>query len=140
VSQDSADKGEKIRVTDRRTSTGEEGGAADPTRAEREAGERAYTEAAGSCVEPEDVKPLPQIDFSTFILSMSTSVLIHLGELDNPETQRKEINLALARQTIDLLGLIQDKTRGNLDTEEQKLLENLLYDLRMKYVAQCRGG
>jgi len=76
---------------------------------------------------------LPEIDFATFILSLGSSALVHLGETpdDDGETRR---NLPLAKQTIDLLALVQDKTRGNLDEGESKLLAALLYDLRIKYI------
>jgi hypothetical protein len=82
------------------------------------------------------------IDFNAFCLSLASSALVHLGELEHPEhpddgTTRRA-NLAMAKQTLDILGLLQDKTRGNLASDEQQLLEQLLYELRMKYVA-ARG-
>jgi hypothetical protein len=76
---------------------------------------------------------LPEIDFGTFVISLASSVLVHLGEITHPDSP--ESNHHLAKQTIDILGMIQDKTRGNLTKEEEQLLTNLLYDLRMKYVA-----
>jgi len=78
---------------------------------------------------------MPEIDFGTFVMSLATSVLVHLGEVKHPESSRDEANLPLAKQTIDILGMLRDKTRGNLTQEESQLIENLLYDLRMKYVA-----
>ncbi len=78
---------------------------------------------------------LPKIDFSTFILSLSTSALYHLGLAEDPATGEKgETDLPLASQVIDTLSLLQEKTRGNLDPEEERLLTSLLYDLRMRYV------
>ena len=89
--------------------------------------------------EPEGAA-LPRIDFSTFILSLSTSALYHLGLVEDPETGRKgEPDLALASQTIDTLAILEEKTRGNLDAEEQRLLESLLYELRMRYVEVRQG-
>jgi len=80
-------------------------------------------------------KSLPQIDFSTFILSLSTSALYHLGLVDDPETgKRGAPDLPMASQTIDTLAVLQEKTRGNLDPEEERLLESLLYELRMRFV------
>ncbi len=80
-------------------------------------------------------RDLPRIDFTTFILSLSTSALHHLGLVPDPEThQPGPVNKIFARQTIDTLELLQEKTRGNLDAEEQRLLEGLLYELRMRYV------
>lgn len=107
--------------------------------ADAKASQEAYDEAAEMCGVADDI-PMPPIDFSTFVLSLSQAALLHLGEIDDPETGKKSINFPLARQSVDLLTMLQDKTRGNLTEEEQKLLENLLYDLRMKYVAECKGS
>jgi hypothetical protein len=75
----------------------------------------------------------PQIDFATFVLSLGSSVLAYLGEMDGTDG-KVERDLPLAKQSLDLLGLIQEKTKGNLDAAEEKLLGSLLYDLRIKYV------
>ncbi|MBK8481672.1 MAG: DUF1844 domain-containing protein [Proteobacteria bacterium] len=80
---------------------------------------------------------LPAVDFSTFLLSLGTSALVHLGEAPTPEDQLQR-NLPLAQQVIDILALISTKTRGNLDADEAKLLEELLYDLRLRYVNAAR--
>ncbi|OAQ20583.1 DUF1844 domain-containing protein [Thermosulfurimonas dismutans] len=77
---------------------------------------------------------LPPVTFSTFILSLNTAALIHLGELPNPETNEKSVNLALARHTIDTLDMLKEKTKGNLTKEEEQLLESVLYELRMRYI------
>jgi len=79
-------------------------------------------------------EPLPEIDFSHFVFSLSTSALIQLGEIEDPFTQKSVKNLPLAKQTIDLIGMLQGKTKGNLTPEEEKVIEYVLYDLRMKYV------
>jgi hypothetical protein len=78
--------------------------------------------------------PLPEIDFTHFILSLSTSALIQLGDIQDPFTQKSAKNLPLAKQTIDLVGMLKEKTKGNLSSEEEKVLEYVLYDLRMRYV------
>jgi hypothetical protein len=78
--------------------------------------------------------PLPEIDFTHFIFSISTSALIQLGEVQDPFTQKTAKNLPLAKQTIDLIGMLKEKTKGNLSAEEEKLIESILYDLRMRYV------
>jgi len=78
--------------------------------------------------------PLPEVTFSSFIYSLSTSCLIHLGEIPEPTTKKIQKNLTLAKQTIDILGILQEKTRGNLTPEEENLLTGLLTDLRIKYV------
>ncbi len=82
---------------------------------------------------------LPEIDFGTFVMSLASSALVHLGEVHHPETGSAHENLALAKQTIDILGMLREKTRGNLTQEEAQLLDNLLYDLRMKYVDAKKG-
>jgi len=82
---------------------------------------------------------LPRIDFSTFVLSLATSALYHLGLVEDPGTgERVEPNLPLARQTVDTLELLQEKTRGNLDEDEVKLLQSLLTELRMRCVEATR--
>jgi hypothetical protein len=78
--------------------------------------------------------PLPEVTFSTFVYSLSTSALVHLGEIPEPISEKMDKNLALAKQTIDILGIIQEKTKGNLTLEEENLLNSFLYDLRMRYV------
>ena len=77
---------------------------------------------------------LPSIDFATFILSLSHSALMHLGDAPHPESERVERNLPLARQTIDLLSLLEEKTKGNLTGDEERMLHQVLYDLRMRFI------
>jgi len=88
---------------------------------------------------PGEGQALPAIDFSTFILSLSTSALFHLGLIPDAQTSEPgERNLPLARQTIDILEILEAKTRGNLDPEEAKLLESLLFEIRMRFVEASR--
>lgn len=96
--------------------------------------------------EPEDAgeeaqahSPAP-ITFSTFVLSLGTSALVHLGEMEDPAARGTRVDLALARQTIDILGILEEKTRGNLLREEEGLLRNLLTDLRMRFVYSRRSN
>ena len=77
---------------------------------------------------------LPEIDFTHFILSLSSSALIQLGEIQDPFTKKSAKNLPLAKQTIDLIGMLKEKTKGNLTPEEEKVIDYVLYDLRMRYV------
>jgi hypothetical protein len=81
---------------------------------------------------------LYEFGFSTFILSLSTSALVHLGELPDPITNKKEINLQLAKQTISIIEMLKEKTKGNLTKEEGSLLDNVLYDVRLKYLNQAK--
>jgi hypothetical protein len=78
--------------------------------------------------------PLPEVDFPSFIMSLSTSVFIHLGEIPDPTTNEKAINLPLAKQTIDLISMLKEKTEGNRSKDEDKLMDELLYNLRMKFL------
>jgi hypothetical protein len=80
------------------------------------------------------------VNFSTFVLGLSTQALLHLGEIPNPATRALETDLDAARQVIDILGMLADKTRNNLEPGEQSLLESALYDLRMRYVELRRAG
>ncbi len=82
---------------------------------------------------------LPTLDFTTFILSLSHSALMHLGEAPHPETQRVEPNLPLAKQNIDLLGILEEKTRGNISGDEERLLAQVLFDLRMRFVERSKS-
>jgi hypothetical protein len=82
--------------------------------------------------------PLPEIDFSSFIFSLSTSALLHLGEIPDPVTHKREKDLPLPKQTIDILGILKEKTRGNLTPDEDKLMENILTDLRWRYVREAK--
>ena len=81
---------------------------------------------------------MPEITFSTFIFSLNTSVLLHLGIIDDPATGEKAKNLPIAKQTIDILGMLQEKTEGNLNKDEENMLKNILYDLRILYVKEQR--
>ncbi|NIT13279.1 MAG: DUF1844 domain-containing protein [Candidatus Dadabacteria bacterium] len=75
-----------------------------------------------------------KIDFSNFVLSLNTSALIHLGDIPDPQSRQRMYDIQSAKQTIDILELLRAKTQGNLDSEEFKLLDDVIYDLRMKYV------
>jgi hypothetical protein len=84
---------------------------------------------------PKDV-PQPEITFSSFLISLGSSAFIHLGDIPDPATGEIKKDIPLAKQTIDLLGLLREKTRNNLLEEEEKLFEHLLYDLRMRYIKE----
>ena len=79
------------------------------------------------------------VSFSTFVLGLASSALIHLGEAPNPETGGPAVNLVLARQSLDLLELLRNKTAGNLTIEEEQLFKTLLTDLRLRYVQKQQG-
>jgi len=81
---------------------------------------------------------LPHVDFTTFVLSLSHSALMHLGEAPSETGELLEINLPLARQTIDLVGMLEEKTKGNLTGDEERLVAQILFDLRMRYVERSK--
>ncbi len=76
------------------------------------------------------------IDFNSFVISLSSSVLISLGEIPHPDTGDLSLDICFAKQTIQILEMLQEKTRGNLDEGERELIDSVLFDLRFKYV-QC---
>ena len=102
---------------------------------------------------PEPTPPRPEPDpaaeqsvlsepvtFSTFVLGLSTQALFLLGEIPNPETRVVERDLDGAKQVIDILGILREKTRNNLEPGEESMLDSILYDLRMRYVQLAQGG
>lgn len=96
------------------------------------------SEAAAAADPPP--RELPKPDFSGLVISLGTSALLHLGIVADPESgEAGAPDLALARQTIDTIELLQEKTRGNLDDEEERLLQSLLTELRMRYVEAGKG-
>jgi hypothetical protein len=82
--------------------------------------------------------PLPEVNLATFIFSLSSSALLHLGEIPDPETNSVEVHLPLAKHIIDTLGMLQEKTKGNLEPDEDNLLRSVLYDLRLRYVQKSK--
>jgi hypothetical protein len=104
---------------------------------EREKAEQGFTlgTSSGSADAAPGSDRMPKIDFSTFVISLGTSALYHMGIVNEPEQgEAPQKNLALARQTIDTLEMLADKTRGNLGEQESKLMESLLYELRMRFI------
>jgi hypothetical protein len=81
-----------------------------------------------------ETPPLPEVNFNSLIFSLSSSALLHLGEIADPATGTKKKDLALAKHTIDTLAMLKEKTKGNLDEEEERFLESILADLRWRYV------
>lgn len=106
-----------------------------PNSAERDAAEAAFEQVKGGAPQG-----LPHMDFSGFVLSLSHSALIHLGDAPNPADGSVAVDLVMARHTIDLLSMLQEKTQNNLDGEEERILGHALYDLRMRYVEVARAA
>ncbi|MEE8429989.1 MAG: DUF1844 domain-containing protein [Candidatus Desulfatibia sp.] len=116
----------------------EERAAKEEERAESSEEEAQAPDSEDAAASGEDAESfqLPEINFATFIFSLNSSVLAHLGIIDDPASGKKVKNLALAKQTIDILGMLEEKTRGNLTEDEESMLKNILYDLRMIYVKE----
>ena len=91
-------------------------------------------EKGASPTAEEPSQTLPPLDFSTLVLSMASTAMVHLGHVPSPGDAPAERDLEAAKQAIDILAILEEKTRGNLDDAEQKLLKSLLYDLRVAFV------
>jgi hypothetical protein len=101
------------------------------------ASESEAVRAKKAYLKDEEGTQLPKIDFSTFVISLNSSALVQLGILDDPTTGEKgQKNLLLAKQTIDVLGMMEEKTKGNLNADEANMLKSILYDLRILYVKE----
>jgi len=86
-------------------------------------------------------EPQPQLSFTAFVLSLASTAAIHFGDLPDPISgERAEVNLEGATQMIEILALLEQKTRGNLTAEEREVLNQVLYELRMRYVQATSGG
>ena len=105
--------------------------------AENAAAGRAYDDAQRVAAAGSGAAHGPEINFPTFVISLSTQALAHLGEIPDPTDGALRVELIGARQLIDILAMLKDKTRGNLDGDEAALLDHALYDLRMKYVERA---
>jgi hypothetical protein len=100
------------------------------------------SQGGGAATAGSDASDLPRVDFGSFCISLGTSALYHLGVIGDPETGEKTsaVSRPLAQQTIDALEMLRDKTRGNLDDEEQRILDSLLYELHMRYIESGKSG
>lgn len=127
-------------IKDRRMFSSEEQGEKETPET---AGEKRKTEEAPRGEQAEESggtgRIFPEVSFSTFVISLSSSALLHLGEIPDPSTNETLLDLEVAKQIIDTLGMLQDKTKGNLDNDEERLLKSILYDLRMRYVQKTGG-
>ncbi len=125
-----------FRVTDKRgfREDGESSAKASEKAEENPANEQ--SSASESTFPGKEVPPRPPIDFPSYILSYYTQGLVLLGEVPNPYTNKKEEDMESARHTIEILSMLEQKTKGNLSSEEQQLLGSVLYELRMKFMAK----
>lgn len=129
---DDQNKEKDFKVEDRRTSSDAEGQEADLPKPEDESGSGKGTDS-GPAPTQEAGDPV-KVDFSTFIFSLFSSALIQLGDMADPLTGSMDPNLVAAKQTIDILDIMREKTEGNLTEEESKLLEHASAELKWKYI------
>jgi uncharacterized protein DUF1844 len=86
-------------------------------------------------------QPDPILSFTAFVLSLASTAAIHFGDLPDPVSgERAELNLDGAAQMIEILALLDQKTRGNLTAEERQVLEQVLYELRLRFVEASGAG
>jgi len=124
-------EGEGFTIKDKRSSkqSEEEAKASDESQKKEPAAQEPPPKAEGQNFE---------LNFSTFVLSLTSSAFYHLGDIPDPLTGKKEENLPAVKQTIDILIMLQNKTKNNLDAEEAKLMEQLIYEMQIKYVAKTK--
>lgn len=130
------ESGKGFTVQDRRRFSPETGEAREDS---RENPDTAQVETATGQPEaahdaPQAEEPLPAINFSMFTISLSTQALMHLGEIADPLSGKVNKDIPVAKQMIDIIGMLKDKTQGNLNAGEERLTVDILFDLRMKYV------
>ena len=90
----------------------------------------------GEAPSQDDIKkqPLPEVSFNSLIFSLSSSALLHLGEIDDPQSGARKKDLQMAKHSIDIIAMLKEKTNGNLTEEESGFIDNILTDLRLRYV------
>ena len=137
ANEDEKQEGKGFTVQDRRRFSPETGEAREETSVQatpRAEPSEPTPDPNAAQASPGSQEALPEINFSTFVISLSTQVLMHLGEMASPLSGKVEPDVPVAKQMIDILGMLRDKTRGNLNASEDRLMEDVLFDLRMKYV------
>ncbi len=124
-----------FRVTDKRGFR-EDGDARTPEDAAKTEEKSAGSQPSSDQTSSQELPPRTPIDFSSYVISYYTNGCVLLGEVPNPYTKKKEEDLEGAQYIIDLLSMLEEKTKGNLSNEEKKLLEDVLYELRMRFMAK----
>jgi hypothetical protein len=123
-------------VSDRRFSARQESEDRPNERPTAAASSTERTPQAPPPVSESDSTGVGEMNFASFLISLGTQAFMHLGDIPNPLTQQREKELPAAKQMIDLLGILQAKTQGNLSADEERLLQQLLLDLRLRYVRE----
>ena len=124
-----------FKVTDRRRIGKEEEEVREEVKKKSE--EKVGKEISDQSAENSDeTASLPPVNFLTLILSLSTSALLHFGEIPDPITKETSKDLVMAKHTIDTISMLKEKTEGNLEEDEDKLITDVLYELKMKYLSE----
>jgi hypothetical protein len=132
-----------FKVTDRRSFTDEaepRDEAPAPASPSEQTGAAAGPASSAGVTAEAPTPAFPPVDFHTFVLSLGSSALLHLGEIENPNDGASQKDLPLAKHTIDILAMLEEKTKGNLSNAEERLMESLLYDLRLRYVEATKSS
>jgi hypothetical protein len=126
-----------FRITDKRGFR-EDGEARSPESSGKIEEQPSSEPASSTAKTPSDqeIPPRPPIDFPAYVLSYYAQGMVLLGEVPNPDTNKKEEDVEAARNIIDILSMLEQRTKGNLTNDEQQLLEKVLYELRMRYMAK----
>jgi hypothetical protein len=132
------EQGEKsFTVSDKRFSARSESGQERPSETPRSTPSSAERGSQTQPREgPQSTPGQEEINFASFLISLGTQAFMHLGELPNPMTKQREKDLPAAKHMIDLLGILEAKTKGNLADDEERLLRQLLFDLRLRFVRE----
>jgi len=135
-------KKEPLKVTDRRSFTSE-GERRSPV-TDQEPSDPGNSQAPPVKGESFEMRPQPEppsakqaVDFGSFILSLTSTAFIHLGEMEDPMTHTRQVQLDAARQMIDIIDMLRAKTKGNLDPQESELIDQVLYELKMRYAERA---
>jgi hypothetical protein len=115
------------------------GAVGDKDKKEAPAAERAPERGQENIADRKEESPLPELDFASFLLSLATTAQVSLGAVPNPQTNLTAQNLPAAKQMIDIIGMLKEKTKSNLTQEEQALIDSILFNLRMQYVRALEG-
>src|SRR5687767_521366 len=132
------EQGEKsFTVSDKRFSARSESGQERPSETPRSTPSSAERGSQSQPREgPQSTPGQEEVNFASFLISLGTQAFMHLGELPNPMTKQREKDLPAAKHMIDLLGILEAKTKGNLADDEERLLRQLLFDLRLRFVRE----
>jgi hypothetical protein len=141
---DSEQKTGNFTVTDRRAFDPSGAPKSEPTADQQKAGNPADINVAktadGVPPTPEPSRSLPPADFATLVLSLGSSAVMYLGQSEETDGKMPARNLPMAKHAIDLLTVLEEKTKGNLSPEEEQILESLLFDLRLRYVEALKAA